>query len=910
MSQEPESTIAIDVRFYLRFHTQYGESLWLLGTIPGLGDGDLSRALPMEYLNDELWTVSLPIENKSNYKENVQYKYYLRNKEGDWIGEWGHDRLIPFVKGINAIRVTDTWNHAGEFENVFYTAPFHKVLLKNKTGVQKKFSKKHTHVLKIKAPLLDKHEAICVTGAGSLFNDWDVENPILLLKEGDWWVAALDLKHEHFPLSYKYGVYNTKQQQFVGYEKGENRLLYVAPEVLPGVLHIIHDGFAHLPNNTWRGAGVAIPVFSLRSKSSFGVGEFTDIRLLVDWACKTGLKLVQLLPVNDTTATNTWVDSYPYAAISAFALHPLYINLTQVAGKAESVRMESLKKKQQQLNKLAEVDYEEVMRFKIAMLKELYEEIGKSCLSSEDYKFFFAENKHWLVPYAAFCYLREKNGTAVFSTWKSHSIYDAAEVEALSSGKRSVTAKAISFYYFVQYHLHIQLKEAADYAHKKGIVLKGDIPIGIYRNGCDAWVAPQLYNMEEQAGAPPDDFTPIGQNWEFPTYNWKQMQKDGFTWWRQRFEQMANYFDAFRIDHILGFFRIWSVPSHAVQGIMGHFVPCLPVHYVEFGENGIWFDEQRYCSPFITDPVLEDLAGDLAGHIKEHFLEPDENNGYRLLAAFATQRKVEAWFAEQDTTPDSERLQHILYELIANVILFKQEGSKGQEFHFRIAMDKTLSYRYLIPHVQEKLRHLYINYFYHRQDEFWKKEALQKLPQLKEATNMLICGEDLGMVPHSVPEVMQQLGILSLEIQRMPKDPQKAFFHPADAPYLSVITPSTHDMSTVRSWWEEDRGRTQQFYREVLEQWGDAPYFCESWLSRAIVMQHLHSPAMWSVFQLQDLLGMSDTLRRENPQEERINNPANSKHYWRYRMHLYLEDLIKEKEFNEELKGYITTADR
>ena len=187
---------------------------------------------------------------------------------------------------------------------------------------------------------------------------------------------------------------------------------------------------------------------------------------------------------------------------------------------------------------------------------------------------------------------------------------------------------------------------------------------------------------------------------------------------------------------------------------------------------------------------------------------------------------------------------------------------------------------------------------------------MKKLPALKDATNMLICGEDLGMVPHSVPEVMQQLGILSLEIQRMPKNPQTEFFHPKDAPYLSVITPSSHDMSTIRGWWEENREKTQRFYNQILGEHGTAPYFCEPWVNRAVILQHLYSPAMWAVFQLQDILGMNEKLRREDPSEERINNPANPNHYWNYRMHIPLEQLIKEKDFNKELKDYITNSGR
>ncbi len=175
---------------------------------------------------------------------------------------------------------------------------------------------------------------------------------------------------------------------------------------------------------------------------------------------------------------------------------------------------------------------------------------------------------------------------------------------------------------------------------------------------------------------------------------------------------------------------------------------------------------------------------------------------------------------------------------------------------------------------------------------------------------MLVCGEDLGLVPHCVPNVMKQLGILSLEIQRMPKAVKTQFFNPASAPYLSVVTPSTHDMSTIRGWWEEDRATTQQFYNNELRQPGDAPFYCEPWINKAIIVQHLYSPAMWSIFQVQDLLGMDGNIRREDPAEERINLPSNPEHYWNYRMHLTLEHLMHLDEFNTELKEYLLSSGR
>ena len=662
-----------------------------------------------------------------------------------------------------------------------------------------------------------------------------------------------------------------------------------------------------MPPPSWKGAGIAIPVFSLRSNKGFGVGEFTDIMLLVDWAKQTGLKMIQILPINDTTSTHSWQDSYPYSAISAFALHPLYINLETVAGAGNKSIIRSLRKKQKALNGLDGFDYEQVMNFKLSTLKEIFRSQRDTFLNDPAYFEFFELNRDWLVPYAAFCFLRDKYKTADFSKWKANTFHNEDSIQKLVAPSKKHYNR-ILFHYFTQYHLHLQLEHASKYAHKNGIILKGDIPIGISRNSVDAWIDPAFYNMDQQAGAPPDDFAVKGQNWGFPTYNWKKMQEDGYSWWRHRFEQMSNYFDAFRIDHILGFFRIWSIPSNAVEGIMGKFVPALTIHISEFHNNAIWFDYERYCKPYITDTILESFFGDQLDFIKENFLDEFRDDRYKFKDEFDTQRKIEKHLDE--IADDGSYLKQGLFDLFSNLILIEENGSRAQHFHFRIAMQKTTSFHHLDKHTQSQLQELYINYFFKRQDEFWKKEGMKKLPCLKRSTNMLICGEDLGMVPECVPDVMKQLAILSLEIQRMPKDSSIDFFHPKNAPYLSVVTPSTHDMSTIRSWWEEDRSKTQKFYNYLMGHYGEAPYYCEPWINKEVIVQHLYSPAMWSIFQIQDLLGMSETLRRENPHEERINEPSDPKHYWRYRMHLPLETLIKEKIFNAEIKTLVEQSGR
>ena len=888
------------VHFYIRYSTKPGQSLHITGNVIELGSNSTINAIELNYGNADFWDVKLEL---NTYKINIlRYKYILKETGLDDVVEYGDDRCIDLKKyNQRVLTIIDTWQTEADYRNNFYTKAFEQVLLKNDTQPTKgKKEKSFTYEFRVKMPILQPNQVLCIAGSVKELGNWQNKKTLLLTKIGNWHCIKINLTKYNETVTYKYGIYNIKTKQLIQYETGDNRILVGEPNNTNVI--IIHDGYANINTTNFKGAGVAIPVFSLRSKNSFGVGEFADLNLLVDWAKKTGLKLIQLLPINDTIATHTWKDSYPYAAISAFALHPMYINLQQVAFNENQSIVTALKKKQQQLNELAIVDYEQVIKFKLLAIKELYL-LQKYTLKEDiNYHTFFESNKHWLVPYAAFTYLRDKHKTIEFNKWRSNSIYSEAAIQRLTSTTQKHYDE-IAVHYFTQYQLHIQLKDATAYAHKNGIVVKGDLPIGIYRNSVDAWIEPELYNMDEQVGAPPDDFAVKGQNWGFPTYNWEKMAEDNYIWWRKRFAQMSIYFDAFRIDHILGFFRIWSIPLNAVEGILGKFKPALPVKVNEFAENGIMFNYERFCRPFINEQIIKAAFGGNADYVKNTFL-----NGNKLKEEFNTQRKVEDYFTENNTENTSIKIG--LFNLVSNVILLEEEGSNKQQFHFRIAMSDTASYKNLDNTTQTKLYELYINYFYYRQDDFWKKEAMQKLPSLKRSTTMLVCGEDLGMVPHCVPAVMEQLSILTLEIQRMPKKTGIEFFHPSEAPYLSVLTPSTHDMSTLRSWWMEDKAKTQRFYNNILGKNGDAPYFCEAWISKEIIQQHLQSPAMWSIFQLQDMLGINKTIRIENPDEERINIPANPNHYWQYRMHISLEDLLKQKMFTSEIKDLVSASGR
>lgn len=892
--------------FRLRYRSRFGQSLWMTGSHPMFGGGKIEKAVPLAYLNEEFWQASIDLPSDVLVTP-ISYDYVLRDVDGSQVADWGCDRMLdPSEFGSSELLVIDSWNDPGDPANAFSTEPFQKVLLAaDFTEVSTAIPIGATHTFRVKGPLLPRGQTLCLLGDGAVLGNWDTQKRVLLSRfpgRNDLSVKV-DLRGQSFPLAYKYGIFNTEKNSFVRFEDGVNRVL--SDSVPPNRHTLVSDGFVRLPADTWRGAGVAIPVFSLRSEKSFGVGEFVDLQLLADWATRAGLKLIQILPVNDTTATHTWTDSYPYAAISVFALHPLYLNLVAVANSQNKKRLAALEPERRRLNALDMVDYEAVMKAKLGFIRQIFPSQKGTTFRSQDYQNFFADNRHWLEPYAVFCYLRDKFGTSDFNQWPAFRRYQPAEAGGLAA-EDSPARDDITLHYFIQYHLHKQLKAAVEHAHNLGVILKGDIPIGVYRHSVDVWCEPELFHTGTQAGAPPDAFAARGQNWGFPTYNWPRMREDGFAWWKRRFAQMSGYFDAFRIDHILGFFRIWSIPAHAVEGILGCFVPAIPVEADEFAARAIAFDRKRFTRPFITDAVLAEIFDTDTGTVHRDFLDADASGVYSLKPEFATQLQVENHFVALEKNERNGKIKAGLFDLISNVILFEVEG----KFHFRLGMEQTTSFKYLPPETQIGLKVLYEDYFFRRQDEFWMREAMQKLPALKRETNMLICGEDLGMVPACVPVAMKQLGLLSLEIQRMPKQLGREFSRPADAPYLSVVTPSSHDMSTIRGWWEEDRALTGKFFNQELGQSGTAPQNATPEIVSLIIHQHLASPAMWSIFQLQDLLGMDEDLRRRDIAAERINVPAIPNYYWRYRMHLTLEKLLPADAFNRELRRQIEQSGR
>ena len=813
--------------FNLEYQTTFGEELVL--NVMCENDASKVSSHKMVTLDGLHWFCELSKGLKPG--TYIDYYYSLMREGEEARHEWTvmPHRLECAAQKATGYTIYDHWIDIPE-DSYMYSSAFTECVLARKRELSTKTEFKRTVRLKVRAPQLRNGERLAIVGEPEYLGAWEPDKALKMTEhECHEWVISLDaFRLPAHRFEFKFIVLDTESGEDLLWEQSANRSIEIA-EVADDNVLVYELSQAYFPIYPWKGAGTVIPIFSLRSEGSFGVGDFGDLKMMIDWAAKTQQRVIQVLPINDTNMTYTWQDSYPYNSISIYALHPQYTDLRQLPEIKDEKRKTHFETLRQELNALPQIDYERVNNAKMEYLRELFAQEWATISRRASYKDFFEQNKEWLVPYAAFCYYRDKYGTATFTEWPKE-----ATLKALTGRIAADVQKTLNFWYFVQYNLDQQMHAAHEYARKHRVILKGDIPIGISRDGVEAWVEPKYFNLNGQAGAPPDPFSADGQNWGFPTYNWDEMLKDGCSWWVRRFRKMAQYFDAYRIDHVLGFFRIWEIPVPEKSGLMGQFSPALGMSREEIESYGIY----NHMELFLVDHKRQD------------------------------------------------------------------------RWHPRIAVQFTEDYEKLDEGEKYNFNRLYNDYFYRRNNQFWYNEAMKKLPRLTQATRMLCCAEDLGMVPDCVPWVMNELRILSLEIQIMPKDPKLRFGKLKRNPYRSVCTFSTHDMPTLRQWWDEDEEQTQAYYNGPLRRGGEAPHPLPGWLAKDIVSRQLTSPSMLCLLSLQDWLSIDEKLRLPDANAERINIPANPRHYWRYRMHLTIEQLLQCDDFNEEIKTLITQSGR
>ena len=887
------------VSFNIEYRTSWGEEVRIAGLLP--------ESIPMHTTDGIYWTADVELEVPKEGM-TINYSYQIEQNQIIIRKEWDSFPRRLFLSGNSKkkYQIKDCWKNIPE-QLYYYSSAFTEALLAHPDRAEIPPCHRKGLVIKAYAPRLNKDYCLAICGNQKALGNWDPDKAIPMSDANfPEWQIELDASKLKFPLEYKFILYHKEEKKADCWENNPNRYL-ADPELKTNETLVISDRYAYFDIPVWKGAGIAIPVFSLKSENSFGVGDFGDLKRMIDWAVSTQQKVIQILPINDTTMTHEWTDSYPYNSISIYAFHPMYADIKQMGTLKDKSAAAKFNKKQKELNGLPAMDYEAVNQTKWEYFRLIFKQEGEKVLASGEFGEFFNANKEWLQPYAVFSYLRDAFQTPNFREWPRHSVYNAQDIEKMCRPE-SVDYPHIALYYYIQFHLHLQLVAATKYAREHGVVLKGDIPIGISRNSVEAWTEPYYFNLNGQAGAPPDDFSVNGQNWGFPTYNWDVMEKDGYRWWMKRFQKMSEYFDAYRIDHILGFFRIWEIPMHAVHGLLGQFIPSIPMSREEIESYGLPFREE-YLIPYIHESFLGQVFGPHTDYVKQTFLLPAETPGiYHMKPEFTTQREVESFFAGKNDE-NSLWIRDGLYTLISDV-LFVPDTKEKDKYHPRIGIQRDFIFRSLNEQEQNAFNRLYDQYYYHRHNEFWRQQAMKKLPQLTQSTRMLVCGEDLGMIPDCVSSVMNDLRILSLEIQRMPKNPMHEFGYLNEYPYRSVCTISTHDMSTLRGWWEEDYLQTQRYYNTMLGHYGTAPTVATPELCEEVVRNHLKSNSILCILSLQDWLSIDGKWRNPNVQEERINVPSNPRNYWRYRMHLTLEQLMKAEELNDKIRELIKYTGR
>ena len=702
---------------------------------------------------------------------------------------------------------------------------------------------------------------LCPTGyslyiSGDTVNlgNWDIRKAVPMQHTDNYTYTLTYKNHPRkWPVTYKFLLKSDTGDDVI-WESGENRVSNGMDNSSSKALYLELSPL-RLPQRDGRLAGIVVPVFSLRSRESWGVGDFHDLDKMVEWASSVNMRALQVLPINDTTRTGHWEDSYPYNAISIFALHPMYANLNALSPLGDKRKQEWYESQREKLNALPQVDYEQVNLLKNSFLKDYYEEhkaeiMGqlRSHPSEGDYHLadmsistFYYYHSWWLRPYCSFKVLMEQYGTADYRQWPKFSQHNDAELAQYFSD--STQREKMYFHLWVQYILATQLALVHDRAQRRGVILKGDMPIGVSRDSATTWFYPDYFHFNGQAGAPPDFFSALGQNWGFPTYNWNNILKDNGIWWKKRLQYMAHFFDAFRIDHILGFFRIWQIPYGTSDGRLGHFLPDLPLTEAEIQNYGFSTPLDTVCHP----------------------------------------QDGEDW----------------------NVLFIRDEKNPNL-FHPAISGHSTQHYSQLSYQDKQAFDRIHDDFFNRRHNSFWAEEGMKRLPCAVYASPMLVCAEDLGMVPDCVHGIMQYFGILSLEVQSMPKrHGEGPFSWLPNNPINSVDTITTHDMEPLRLWWTTNRTAAQQYFEQRMGGYGPAPETLSPEMAERIVFDHLKSPSLLCIIALQDWLAIDSQLRHPHPEEEVINRPACPRHYWRYRMHIYIEDLMQQDEYNNHIRQLI-----
>lgn len=863
--------------FSLLYKTMWGQSLHILLSYHGTDGHKMDYDMLMQTEDGELWSLETSVMESRQYPiQAIQYYYWVEDGDGNVLRkEW---TLIPRLYGFDSTKdylFRDQWYEiplqAYLYTNAYATYSGFKLHDQVKVPNLSLFRK--TILFRVSAPQLRKNEAVAICGNHPALGDW---NPSLLQKMtyvGNFeWMLSVNAEGITFPLEYKFVVIDNETNHLKIWEEGENRITR-EEKLNDGQVLVLYGEELRIRESLWRMAGVSVPLFSLRSENSYGVGDFGDLKSLIDWTSSVGIRAIQLLPLNDTTHSHDWGDSNPYNIISAFALHPHYLDLASMGQLKDKKKVTDYQRRRRELNAYEYSDYPSVDRVKKAYVDDMFLQEGKDVLASADFQHYFNINRFWLEDYSVFV---------------SNEDYSVEKV------------------YYVQYYLYKQLRSVKEYAGKKGVVIIGDFPIGLSRNSVEVKIHPDYFNLNQNMGTPPDKETIYGQNWNLPTLRWEN--KEVCKWMNSRMKYMEQFFDALCIDHIEGYFRSWEIPEECVYPVLGHFSPALPMSIEEINQFGFPFQKALFTKPFINDMIIKEVFGLYANYVKENFLEKESSDTFFMKDEFNTQVKIQKYFNGKNDEK-SLWIRDGLYRLLENVLFLEDSYHKGM-FYPRFEAFKTSLYETLTMQEKDSFMSLYNNYYHQRHDDYWAHIAKIKLAEILEGTRLLIIGDNLGALPSCVSKVMDEMRILPLEIQSLPRTAHLEFSHLEANPYQSICMISTHDLSTLRLWWEENPGRAQRYYVTMLQKIGKAPLHLSPQLAEEVVAKNMYSSSLLCLLSIQDWLSMNLELRSKDIYSERINNPYDAMNHWQYRMDVKIEDLIKSDVYNHKVRLMINRSRR
>ena len=340
--------------------------------------------------------------------------------------------------------------------------------------------------------------------------------------------------------------------------------------------------------------GICLPLFSLHSEKSCGIGEFLDLIPMIHWCQEVGIDVIQLLPLNDIG-----LGTSPYNALSAFALSPIHLNLTELPNLDTVPEYQEKLAKIRYWNRTTRVKYHIVRELKFAFLRDYFPRVFPEISQTPDYQNFLEQNK-WLESYALFKALKEEHLWKNWEDWPTHlkSPSENGYLDLLKEHK-----KACEFHAFLQYLCYQQLEQVKKLATEKEVFLKGDIPILISRDSADVWHHRHFFLLHLAAGAPPDMYTRDGQYWGFPIYDWEELEKHHYDWWRERLQIASHLYHLYRIDHVVGFFRMWAIPL-GKPAKEGSFVPAGEEQWIPHGKQ--LMEMMIKTAPIL--PIGEDLG--------------------------------------------------------------------------------------------------------------------------------------------------------------------------------------------------------------------------------------------------------------------------------------------------------------